>query len=405
MPIKFLTNARYIILIVIFSTIGCGGGGSSSSSPATSIKNSPEVTAPETGQAGDGRLQEIVDYLKIEGSLPALAAIMIHNGEIVEQATTGLRSIENSVEATALDKWHVGSITKSMTSALAAVFVEQGLISWNTTLLEIYPELEVSMQEQYKSVNLEQLLSHTAGFPENLPTLADYYGAADSLLEQRQRMVEEAVILNPASVEDVFQYSNLGYMVAGAMLEKVTGESWESLMQTYMFNVLSMNDSGFGAPDVLGDLQQPVGHVNSGNSWNAVMEGGSLVTDNAPVLGPAGTVHASLTDMGNYLIAHVKGANGEDVPGFLTAESFQKLHADISDIGYGLGWGINGDALIHSGSNTMWLAKVVISLSNDSAIFVVTNSADLLGTSSLSVTTTDKLVNELIKRAEAKFGG
>lgn len=402
--INTLSFIKLFSLTLVLLTSACGGGSSDSSSPGTSVNNSTELTMPETGQAGDGRLQEIVDYLKIEGSLPALAAIMVHDGEIIEYATTGLRSIERDVSATELDKWHIGSITKSMTSTLAAILVEQGFISWDTTLLELFPEFATDMQEQYKTINLEQLLSHTSGFAENIPTLANYYHASENIVEQRLKVVNEAIKLTPVSKVGDFQYSNLGYIIAGAMLEKVTGSSWESLMETYLFSVLSMSESGFGAPDILGELQQPVGHINSGNSWKAVMENGGTETDNPPVLGPAGTVHVSLNDIASYLMAHLSGAKGEDVPGFLTAGSFSKLHNDISNIGYGLGWGINGNALIHSGSNTMWLAKVVLSLSNDTGIFVVTNSADLLGTSSLSVITTDKLVNELKQRAEAKFG-
>ncbi|GAA6205726.1 serine hydrolase [Thalassotalea sp. SU-HH00458] len=399
-----LTFSTLLLFLGLVSVSGCGGGSSKSTNVGNNIDNAPVLQVPATGEAGDGRLTEIIEYLRIESNLPALAGVLIYDGEIIELGVSGRRAITSDNEVTIEDKWHVGSLTKSMTSTLAAKLVQENIIQWHTTIAEVYPELSDSMQSQYLSVKLSELLSHTAGFEENLPSLANYYQDNDEITIQRQKMVEEALMLQPNNARGEFHYSNLSYMVAGAMMEKLTGQSWELLINNYVFQPLNMTNTGFGAPDIEGDFQQPVGHSQSGNSWQAVMVSDSEIADNPPVIGPAGTVHASLTDMARYLSAHLTGARGESVHGFLSAEMFAVLHQDTSGTGYSLGWGINDGVLIHSGSNTMWLAKAVIRPQNNTAIFVVTNAADLVSSDSKAVIATDKLIEEIRKRASLVYG-
>lgn len=399
-----LTVNTFLFLFTILSVSSCGGGSSSGASVGSSVDNAPVLQVPATGEAGDGRLTEIIDYLRIESNLPALAGILIHDGEIIDIGVSGNRAITASIAVTTEDKWHIGSLTKSMTATLAAKLVQDNIIQWHTTIAEVYPELSDGMQSQYLSVTLSELLSHTAGFKENLPSLTNYFQSDDDITVQRQQMVEEALLLKPNNDRGEFHYSNLSYMLAGAMMEKLTGQSWEELINNYVFLPLNMTSAGFGAPDITGDIQQPVGHSQSGNSWQAVMVTDNEIADNPPVLGPAGTVHASLMDMAKYLSAHLIGASGESVTGFLSAEMFAILHQDTSGTGYSLGWGINDGVLIHSGSNTMWLAKAVVRPQNNTAIFVVTNAADLVASDSKAVYATDKLIEELRKRASLVYG-
>lgn len=401
---RLLPSAIFLACMMIF--MGCGGGSSSgnSSQPTTgNINNGQTVSAPPTGQAGDGTLQDIVSFIRIEANLPALAAVLIHDGEVIEVAADGRRSINSDISVTLDDKWHLGSITKSMTATLAARLIEGGQMDWQMTVLDVYPELADSMNAHYQTATLATLFTHTAGFIENLPTTSNYALSEDEITIQRQKMLEEALLLTPDNTTGSFKYSNLSYMVAGAMMEKVTGFSWETLMQMYVFDPLDMANSGFGSPDEHNDLQQPVGHSNSNGEWRAVT-GDAQTTDNPAILGPAGRVHASLADMANYLSLHLKGLNGQDTQDFLSAVSFEKLHTPPAGTHYALGWGINNGALIHSGSNTIWLAKTIIQPSNNTAIFVVTNSADLANSHSASVAATDKLLNEISQRAQAVYG-
>ncbi|MCJ8321162.1 MAG: beta-lactamase family protein [Colwellia sp.] len=385
LPITALIFSGMLLLM------GCG------EADGKKISNSlPEK--PSTGQAGDGNLAQIVEYIRIDSGLPALAAVLVHDGQVIEMTATGIRSINSNKAVTTQDKWHLGSLTKSMTSTLAAMLVKQGVINWHTTISEVYPELLGVMNSKYENIQLDQLLSHTSGMRLNLPEVNSYQTSSIDIESQRQQMVEAALILNPEIEQGQFLYSNLGYMVAGAMMERLTNTSWETLLENNLFNALAMTSSGFGVPDVQGNLSQPVGHISQGSGWVANN------TDNPAVMGPAGIVHSSLEDMGNYIAAHLAGALENDVAGLLTAEEFSKLHATTKSSNYALGWVINADSLTHNGSNTKWLAEVQIFPKKNMALFIVTNAADLQkNQSSNAYKAIDKLTAELVKRVDAAF--
>jgi CubicO group peptidase (beta-lactamase class C family) len=371
---------------------GCGGGnGKKISEPLPNEK-------PATGQAGDSNLSQIVDYIRIDSGLPALAAVLVHDGQIVEMSAQGSRKIGSDIAVTGEDKWHLGSLTKSMTSTLAALLVQQGVINWNTTIADVYPELLGVMNSEYENIQLDQLLSHTSGMRANIPALNSYKDSSLDIESQRQKMVEEALVLNPEVEEGTFKYSNLGYMVAGAMMERLTNTSWETLIENNLFTNLAMTTSGFGVPDVQDNLSQPIGHLSQGSGWKAKNE------DNPAVLGPAGTVHSSLEEMGNYIAAHLAGARGNDVAGLLTASEFSKLHTAAANSDYALGWNVTSYGLEHNGSNTLWLANIKIYPEKNLAIFIVTNAADIQrDQNSQSIKAIEELTNELVTRAETAF--
>ena len=164
-----------------------------------------------------------------------------------------------------------------------------------------------------------------------------------------------------------------------------------------------MAEAGFGAPDVNGDVSQPLGHTRDGNGWDAVKVSENNIADNPEIMGPAGRVNVTLSDIANYLTVHLQGARGEDVSGFLTAEDFVKLHTPVEGTNYAMGWISDNGRLLHSGSNTMWLAQVVMSGDKNTALFVVVNAADIHHSNSISERAVADVLDQLSQRANAAF--
>ncbi|MEP6662691.1 MAG: serine hydrolase domain-containing protein [Verrucomicrobiota bacterium] len=172
-----------------------------------------------------------------------------------------------------------------------------------------------------------------------------------------------------------FIYSNQGYTIAGVMLEKATGKTWEELLRSMLFDPLGMTTAGFGAPASLGKVDQPWGHTKE------VLLGVESVppgprADNPLAITPAGAVHCSLGDLAKYAAFHMAGERGESK--LLKAESFKKLHKSFGD-DYTLGWVVlqrpwaKGRALMHNGSNTMFYVVVWMAPEINSAVIVATN--------------------------------
>jgi CubicO group peptidase (beta-lactamase class C family) len=274
-----------------------------------------------------------------------------------------------------------------MTATLIAMLVERGKLGWETTIADVFPDLLNGIQPAFHNLTLIELLSHRAGIPGNDKGQQTYSYMENQLwdltgpLTQQRRAVVELVLSEPpvSTPGSMFNYSNLGYIIAGAFAEQVTGEQWEQLMQQMLFQPLGMDNSGFGPPGTPGALDEPLGHTSSCQPlqpWST-----RPPADNPPVLGPAGTVHSSMSDWARYASLHLLGAQGQRGL-LLTPASFQVLHNDQYHQGYALGWFVanrdwaQGLTLSHNGSNTLWYADIWIAPTRNAALMTATNTAD-----------------------------
>ncbi|WBQ10180.1 beta-lactamase family protein [Hyphomonadaceae bacterium ML37] len=302
----------------------------------------------------DARAQSL---LEATGSPGAMVAMMDADG--VRAGVAGVRVHGGAVAVTPDDLWHMGSNTKAMTATLAARLVEQGVIGWDSTIAEVLGALELDIHADLAGADLASLLSHRSGLAANAGMLtsmrlagadADRGAAADRLVYAR------SVVSAPGGERGDFLYSNAGYVVAALMLETAAGESYEALMTREVFGPLGMTSAGWGPPGEAGAADQPRGHRGGLFGLSAAEPGAGA--DNPPAMNSAGRAHMSAADLMAFLDLHRRGAAGEDT-GYLTTESFARLHAPVGD--YALGWGVRADgALSHSGSNTMWLVSMVV---------------------------------------------
>jgi CubicO group peptidase (beta-lactamase class C family) len=320
--------------------------------------------------------------------LPALAALVVQGDSMVAQGVVGVRRQGSPELATIDDQWHIGSCTKSMTATLVALLVEQGKLSWSTTVGDSFPDLAATMDPAWKGITIAQLLSHRAGAPGNLDAdvlwgrLRAFTGTPT---EARMALVAGVVKRPPEAPPGTkFIYSNAGFAIAGAMAEKATGKAWEDLMREMIFTPLGMTSAGFGAPGDPSVVDQPRGHHPGSPDASPVEPGPGA--DNPVAIGPAGIVHCSLPDWAKYVSFHLYGERGDmhvNAPLQLSPESFTKLHTPSGpdakpDEGYAMGWGVTrrnwgGRVLTHNGSNTMWFTVVWIAPEKDFAVLVATN--------------------------------
>ena len=319
----------------------------------------------------------MLEEIRVKHKFPALAAAVVVNGKVVATNAVGFRKYGSPESVTVDDKFHIGSVTKSMTATVAARLVEQGKISWTTTIGESFSDLGEELHPDYRAVTLEQLLSHRGGAPANPPggLWRRAWNASGTPSEQRRDFVKGLLAREPkAKPGSRHIYSNQGYAMAGVMLENAAGKPWEELMKSMLFEPLGMRSAGFGAPGNPRVVDQPWGHTKGLLTLEPVSPGPRA--DNPPAIGPAGTVHCSLPDLARYVMLHLSGEKGAS--SLLTADSFKKLHTSTGD-DYALGWVVldrqwaGGRALMHNGSNTMFYIVVWMAPERNSAVIVATN--------------------------------
>ena len=103
-------------------------------------------------------LSELLELARDEGGFPAIAAARVKGGKLVDTAVVGVRAAGGDDPVTVGDRFHIGSVTKSVTATMIGRLVEQGKIDWTTTVAEAFDEFE--MHDAYRSVTLLQLLQH-----------------------------------------------------------------------------------------------------------------------------------------------------------------------------------------------------------------------------------------------------
>lgn len=327
---------------------------------------------------------------KIEGLLskhwvPGIAAARVTTEGAVIQTHAGLRKRKSSEKIGEGDRFHLGSNTKSMTSALAAILVQEKKLNWESTVAEIFAPKKYEVDEKFGKATLKQLLSHRAGLAQisgSEPEWAKMYETTESPEKAREEYAKAFIKKAPRyEVGKHFEYSNEGYIVAGHMLEVVTGKSWEALMREHLFTPLEMKSAGFGAPGSKDKVDEPRGHTD----WWKPIEPGKDA-DNPAGLGPAGTVHASIQDWGKFVAFMLRAAQGKEDR--LSKEQFEILTTPPDKLDdYALGWIVTerdwagSKAIWHNGSNTMWYAVAWLAPEKGFAALAACNQAGSWATS------------------------
>jgi CubicO group peptidase (beta-lactamase class C family) len=322
----------------------------------------------------------MVAALRHEKKLVGLAAMVMVDGQVVASSVDGERKKGSGTPLEIGDRWHLGSITKSITATMIARLVESGQMKWSDTVGECFPD--VSIHEDWKPVTLQQLLTHTAGAPTNFSfwVALERPALGPACTQARREAVLKVIAKKPEHRPgETFAYSNVGYTIAGAMAEKVTGVSWEDLVKREVFEPLQLTSAGFGPPKSPDEtLEQPRGHRPLLFGWKVSM---GDQADNTPIVGPAGTIHMTLSDLCTFATDHLRGDRGGGK--LLSAESYKLLHTPKLD-DYACGWvrkepstDIPHTVYWHNGSNTMWHALVVFIPEKNMVVAVTSNDGDI----------------------------
>ncbi len=304
--------------------------------------------------------------------LPALAGAIVSDTSVLDAQAVGCRRYGGLANVTNNDQFHLGSDTKAITAVLIGLLVDEGLLTWDSTLPSLFPEYAQTMRTEYRSVTVRDILSHSAGFVTD-PTLTL---TETTLTEQRQEVVAWAVTQTPTNAIGTYNYSNTGYIIAGAIADKLTGRAYEDLLFEKVLQPLGITTAGFGPMGTAGLEDQPLQHTSS---YKPLEPGPNA--DNPPIYNSAGRLHMSIGDWGRYIQWVLACEAGQ--PTLLRAETAQMLTTGEVPMdgegSYAFGWAVldrpwaNGRALTHSGSNTFNFAVAWLAPNRKFGVIAATN--------------------------------
>ncbi len=333
---------------------------------------------PATAPSGEERealdwktLDELAALLAEAGDLPGVALAWARLGGDPHVGVAGVRSADGDDRVQPGDRFHIGSITKSVTATALGALVEEGELSWDSTLPELLPGVE--MNDAFGDETLLVLVRHRASIPQHLTfddaemtRLNDLPGTTT---EQRGAYVAEVLAL--PELDNDFHYSNAGYAIAGYIGETASGESWETLVVEEVFEPLGLESCGIGWPATHERPDQPRGHY--GDKGSRRVQGLDDYRLGA-FMRPAGDVHCSVGDLARYGQAHLAGLAGKD--GVMEASTIQELHRVIDEAApYAAGWGVDPESgqHRHNGSAGTFFSYLVIDPAAEMVVAVLTN--------------------------------
>ena len=326
------------------------------------------LLAPVTLAAKLGDRIDTIMAASYPGDGPGAAAIAVREGKVVYRGARGMADLENGLELSPESVFRLGSITKQFTAASIMLLVERGELSLSDPLTQFLPDYPVHGH----TITVENLLTHTSGIFNytNIPGYMQTRIRSDLSTEKLiDEFKDQTIDFAPG---ERFSYSNSGYVLLGAIIEKVSDQSYEEFVQKNIFDRLGMEHSYYGSHTRL-IPDRARGYGGAPGNWS-----------NAPYLSmtqphAAGSLLSTVDDMARWNAALFGGEllKPESVERMI--QTFELNDGEKSAYGFGLGIGaLKGRTAISHGGGIHGFSTFATHLPEDKIfVAVLTNAPGL----------------------------
>jgi CubicO group peptidase (beta-lactamase class C family) len=257
------------------------------------------------------QLDAFVTRMMADYDVPGVGLAVIEDGEISYLRGYGVRDVTTGALVTPDTQFAIGSVTKSFTSLGIMVLVNEGLVDLDAPVTDYLPEFKLSDPASTRTVTIRNLLTHTTGLVRTDASTLDVSISAEDIIT--------AAATTPlvGAPGETFVYSNVNAILAGEIIKRVSGVSWETFTRERVLQPLGMNTATFSVAELQEQRNIAAPHVLD------VMRGGVQTTDYL-ALGadvPAGAVNASAAEMARY----VRFQLGDGVP-LLSKGNLKEMH-------------------------------------------------------------------------------
>jgi CubicO group peptidase (beta-lactamase class C family) len=222
--------------------------------------------------------------------VPGVAVALVKDGQVVYTKGLGFRDAAQSLPVDTDTLFRGASTTKAFCAALAAMLVDDGKLAWDAPVTNHIPELRFSGGDEFRSVSLRDLLSQRSGLPRH-----ELLWYNNQTLTAQGLLARLPFLETSAPPRARYQYSNLTYVLAGLVIERVSGQSWQAFAKARLFDPMDMTRITLSAPEMARDPNHTVGHTTRAGRLLPV----ALRHD--PLLGLAGAVNASITEYAKWV--------------------------------------------------------------------------------------------------------
>jgi CubicO group peptidase (beta-lactamase class C family) len=290
----------------------------------------------------EGLIAEAMDEWKV----PGLAAAVVQNGEVALLRAYGLRDVEAGLKVTTDTQFLIGSVTKSFTSTGLALLMDERRLDWNKPVRDYIPEFRLHDAVTTERITVRDFLCHHSGLPRH-----DWIWVPGD--RSPAQMLEAMRYLEPSEdIRGVFQYCNLGYLVASMVAERVSGQSWDEFTRARLTDKLHMNVT-FTVEDLAATADAAMPYTMDGDT--------RLRAERWPIrVTAAGGIGTSIASFASWLRFHLDKGEFEGQrllsPTLIRELQTPRVHvsapefAEYGDTHYGLGFRLHN----YGGERVVW---------------------------------------------------
>jgi CubicO group peptidase (beta-lactamase class C family) len=339
------------------------------------------TTAPLPATLDSPQLEELdamVSQALEAFHVPGAAVSIIIDGKTALTKGYGFRDLDQRLPVTENTLFAIGSCTKAFTTYVLGQLVEEGKLCWDDLVIDYIPEFRLKDPYTTYHLTIRDLASHQSGLARH--DLLWWFNPTIS----RQDLLPRLQYLDSAvPFRERFHYNNLMYIVAGFVIERITGQTWEEAVRSRIFVPLGMNRSNFSVLDSQKSDDFSLPFKETDGITQPIAFNPTVTT-----AGPAGSINSSAVDMAKWHELQLSDGTFEG-QSLIKKETLQAMHTpqvalqrfpekSPAFLGYGLGWVIGiheGHYLIaHDGRVDGFISSALLLPKERIGVVVLTNS-------------------------------
>ena len=335
-------------------------------------------------QISTQEIDSLVADALVKFKVAGAAVAVVKDGKVLHSKGYGLADIKTKQAVNENTNFQIASNTKAFTTTALAILEEEGKLKWTDKVIDHIPEFKMYNDYVTENFNILDLLTHRSGLGLGVGDLMFFPDGTDFTI---QDVVTSFQYFKPVSAfRTQFDYDNLLYMVAGEVIARASGLSYELFVQKRIIEPLQMNNT------FVGYLQKDKSNLAAPHS----SESGTIKTIDSYDIGmadAAGDIFSNVADMSKWMIVRLnKGKYGTDLKTPLFSlknhNEMWRIHTVLETNdnprynshfnGYGLGWVLTDVAgkfeVSHTGAVPGMLSIVTMYPDLNLGIVILTNT-------------------------------
>jgi CubicO group peptidase (beta-lactamase class C family) len=340
-----------------------------------------------SAQVTEKQVDELMDKAMKTFNVAGAAVGIMKDGEVVLTKGYGVQSVDTQKPVTKHTNFEIASNSKAFTTAALTILVEQGKLDWNDRVVKHIPEFTMYDEYVKEHFTITDLVTHRSGMNLGAGDLMWFPDGADFKIDdllqsfQHQDQVSE--------FRTKYDYNNLLFIVAGEVIERVSGMTWKEFVTENILTPLDMKNTYTSISQIKDTktLASPHAQKKDGTPY-------TIPNNTHPMNGAAAAMLSNVNDLTKWMQMHLNdGKYGKKLENTLFSEkSHQKmwsLHTPANRrsarynthfSGYGLGWflaDVKGNkAVYHTGGMPGMLSKTLMIPDLDLGIVILTNTSE-----------------------------